>query len=538
MYSHHQDHVFKLHTLRPDCSGMRTSCWDFKRKIDACALLIGQLMPVEEAEHDEWIEKITEHLQKQSLASSVIEKEHIELALQDCIRSGLDETETVFNVISAFDVPVFTYNIERKKFLKVNTENTRTRIPQLFDFASAKASLYKDRYTILLQRTQRHKLFTPAILGSDTEVRKCELQPVEFLLSSSGKIIDAMVLGILTQLKEGKYYLEDPTGILELDLSEATFNIGLYTENCFVLAGGSYEDKVFHVCAIGFPPLEPTATSRAYFGNVNAFGGPSQVSLRTSAELLRYEQENEDGVLVFIADVWLDSIKVMEKLRVLFAGYADFPPVAFVFMGNFLSSQQGSAHAATLRLRFKALGDLIAQFPELVDKSKFVFIPGPSDPASPNILPRFPLPKYITEEFQRKIPSSLFTTNPCRIQYCTQEIVVVREDLITKMCRNTIHFPTSGALSEHFSKTILGQAHLAPLPLSVCPLYWSHDAALQLYPLPDLVVVADQSNSFTTELTEHQVQVINPGSFPKNEFSFKIYIPAARRVEDSQIPND
>jgi len=62
-----------------------------------------------------------------------------------------------------------------------------------------------------------------------------------------------------------------------------------------------------------------------------------------------------------------------------------------------------------------------------------------------------PLPKVITEEFQRKIPSSFFTTNPCHIQYCTQEIVLIREDLVTKMCRNTIHFPTSGEIPEHVS---------------------------------------------------------------------------------------
>lgn len=78
----------------------------------------------------------------------------------------------------------------------------------------------------------------------------------------------------------------------------------------------------------------------------------------------------------------------MEKLRVLFVGYADFPPVAFVFMGNFLSSQQGSIHAATMKTKFKGLADLIVQFPQLAEGSKFVFIPGPSDPASPNILPK------------------------------------------------------------------------------------------------------------------------------------------------------
>ena len=47
---------------------------------------------------------------------------------------------------------------------------------------------------------------------------------------------------------------------------------------------------------------------------MNTFGGPSKVSLKTSVELSRYEHENEDGVLVFLADTWLDSIKVCRFL--------------------------------------------------------------------------------------------------------------------------------------------------------------------------------------------------------------------------------
>lgn len=79
------------------------------------------------------------------------------------------------------------------------------------------------RYTILHQRTQRHELFAPAILGANSDDASCKfkLQPIEFLLGSSGKVTEVIVLGLLTQLREGRYYLEDPTGILQLDLSEA-----------------------------------------------------------------------------------------------------------------------------------------------------------------------------------------------------------------------------------------------------------------------------------------------------------------------------
>lgn len=84
-------------------------------------------------------------------------------------------------------------------------------------------NIFYIRYAILHQRTQRHELFTPAILGmnSDDAGHKFKLHPIEFLLSSSGKITETVVLGLLTQLREGRYYLEDPTGILQLDLSEA-----------------------------------------------------------------------------------------------------------------------------------------------------------------------------------------------------------------------------------------------------------------------------------------------------------------------------
>ena len=47
-------------------------------------------------------------------------------------------------------------------------------------------------------------------------------------------------------------------------------NVGL---NC------RYEDAVFHVTAMGFPPAELAANSRAYFGNVNFFGGPHEHSV-------------------------------------------------------------------------------------------------------------------------------------------------------------------------------------------------------------------------------------------------------------------
>lgn len=64
---------------------------------------------------------------------------------------------------------------------------------------------------------------------------------------------------------------------------------------------------------------------------------------------------------------------------------------------------------------------------------------------------RPPIPNSITEEVRRKLPNSTFTSNPCRIQYCTQEIVVFREDIVTKMCRNCVKFPADNDVPTHVS---------------------------------------------------------------------------------------
>jgi len=80
---------------------------------------------------------------------------------------------------------------------------------------------------------------------------------------------------------------------------------------------------------------------------------------------------------------------VVEKLRILFSGYAESPPVLFILMGNFLSEPHGVQSAIVLKDCFKTLADLISEFPALMQSSKFVIIPGPSDPGFVNILPRY-----------------------------------------------------------------------------------------------------------------------------------------------------
>ncbi|VDH92705.1 DNA polymerase epsilon subunit 2 [Mytilus galloprovincialis] len=504
----------------------------FTLRSEASKYLVDVLNLINEVQREDCLDKIIESVQKQQLSSTLIDRSVCEQAVQEC-NTDQDESDDVFGVIDAFAVPRFTYVTDRKKFIESDTVGIPP--PCLHGTAADKNRLFTNKYTMLLQRTQRHDLFTPPVIGAqmDESSKKFQLKPIEYLLGSTAKLGEIIVLGMLTQLKEGKWYLEDPTGVVQIDLSEANFQNGLFTENCFVLAEGWYEDKIFHINAFGFPPPEPAKTTRSYFGNINFFGGFGNQCAKASSKLRQIEQDNEDAMFVFLSDVWLDQVKVMEKLRILFAGYADFPPTCFILCGNFLSSHQGSQHVKIMKECFHNLTELICEFPTLVESSRFIFVPGPQDPGPMTILPRPPIPNSVTEDIRKKIPSAQFTSNPCRIQYCTQEIVVFREEIVTKMCRNCVKFPEDGEVPSHFCKTIVSQGHLCPLPLHVCPVYWAYDAGLQLYPLPDLVVCADKFDPFHT--TSVDCTVMNPGSFPRTEFSFKVYLPATKQIEDSKI---
>ena len=58
----------------------------------------------------------------------------------------------------------------------------------------------------------------------------------------------------------------------------------------------------------------------------------------------------------------------------------------------------------------------------------------------------------------------------------------------------------------------------------------------EIFCFPDLVVCADKFDPFVTE--HSGCTIVNPGSFAKNDFSFKTYMLKTKQIEDSQIPDD
>ncbi|XP_050336121.1 DNA polymerase epsilon subunit 2 [Bactrocera neohumeralis] len=495
------------------------------------AYLAEQLLPFDDGEREKWLTVITENLQGQRLQTTQVERGALEKAINEINRVGLDEGETIFSVIDAFKVPRYHYNAQNKKFEP--NKNLRTILTR----PALKAGHMRERYAMLLQKTLRHELFAPAIIQGgvsvESQVKKFKLQYAENLLATSS-VKEAVILGLLTQLKEGKFYIEDPTGSIELDLSGTRFHSGFFCEGCFVLAEGSYNNGILKVDGLGFPPAEAATSSRAFFGTQNSWGGESVKLLKYSTRLQELESTNTEATLVFLSDVRLDNPVVLERLRMLFVGYDSCPPVAIVLMGPFAAS---NSNYHSLSQNLTALGSLATGCDQLKKQTDLIIIPSCEDPTAPNILPRASLPETLATGLRKAWPRTILATNPCRLQYCTQQIVVCKLDLMAKFCRNTLHFPPdTDNIEQHFARTLICQNHLTPIHPIAMPVHWDFDSALWLYPLPDLVVIGDSCQSFST--TQHGCTVLNTGSFVKSKFAFKVYIPASRTVEDSEIPDD
>lgn len=184
-----------------------------------CATIAKHLQNNPDLDPKSWLTKVVEQVLTQNLPTAQVELENIKQAIKECVKpeSTLKESESVLNVIDVFTVPKVIYDLNKKKYViqKMNEE--------LFPDAKYKSLVFKERLDLLWYRTLKHATFAPSKFGK-TENNKLQLVPIEYLLSKS-KIKDVCVMGLLAQLKEGEYYLEDYGGSVKINLKDAiSFN--------------------------------------------------------------------------------------------------------------------------------------------------------------------------------------------------------------------------------------------------------------------------------------------------------------------------
>lgn len=89
---------------------------------------------------------------------------------------------------------------------------------------------------------------------------------------------------------------------------------------------------------------------------------------------------------------------------------------------------------------FDALAETISQYPLIHSTTHFVLVPGPLDITGSAILPRRPILSSFTSKLRSRLdPQRLhLLSNPARIKCCGQELVIFRDDVMSRMLRNLI----------------------------------------------------------------------------------------------------
>lgn len=442
--------------------------------------------------------------------------------------------------IDSYEMPRWHWSSERGTFERASTTQSISGSPE------SRITAMRDRLDIIRQCILRNEHFAPSTIPSRDREKLVTLKSTKQLLGRPGHKF--LLLGMLTHNKEGRMCLEDADGSVVLDYSTLDEpGEGLYTEGCFALIEGEYtEDATLKVIAIGQPPSEPRATARSIYGHIDFLGKGATSILQDAHLAVRVREELQDMHFFFLSDVHLDVPNTLRNLQRMFDNCIenDFIPQVIVLCGNFSSksiSQGSGRDIQRYEDGFDALADLIAQYPPITRTAHFVLVPGPQDLTLNSILPRRPIMSSFTSKLKNKIPKIHFASNPCRIKFFDQEIVIFREDMMSKILRNMVGAKldvSSSDLKRYLVQTILDQMHLSPLALSIQPVLADYDHALRLYPLPTTLVLADKYDRY--KLTYMGCHVFNPGTFSSNTPVFWMYKPAELNSEECvlDIPTD
>lgn len=449
--------------------------------------------------------------------------------------------EDYFRVVDAFAMPRVVFDTGRKVFERREGGASVLAAP------GAPSAQLRERYELLRSIVLRNEYFLPPLaVGAGRGERSSfmKLTTTKNLLGRQGE--RCLLFGRLSTTAEGFYALEDAEGSVELDLTHAVPGEGIFTEGAFILVEGEYTlQEKLRALAIGHPPSEPRDEARKLFGHVD-FLGTGAVPQKSVAALHAQEQQHRDQCIAVFSDVHLDVERALSSLRAILQGYDDagFIPLAIVLCGNFSSTRATTDGEQLERYMasFQALAEVLLRFPRILAQSHLVMVPGPADPVATPVLPRGRLPAPLVERFERRLPRAFveerlhWMSNPCRLVYYSQEVVIFRDDLMSKMLRSAVRLKDEvkeGDLQKFLVSTVLDQASLAPLPQQVRPVLWEHAHALRLYPMPSALVLADCYERF--ELTYEGCHVFNPGSFRGGYYGWTTYYPATGQAERSEL---
>lgn len=365
-------------------------------------------------------------------------------------------------VISAFEQPRLTYDIDKKHYERISKK------PSLFPLPSHKTAMFRERYNIIHQRLLRNEAFQApsfnqrsstslARSSSTTMSEYYKITPIANLLGRGGS--NHLLLGLLVIAPTGTLALNDLSGSISLDLQHAKPLQGehsaYFCPGMIVLVDGVYEEDYagagsgtlgsaggvggtiggrFIGFSIGCPPVEKRNASLGVnlvgedvsagggFGWTDFLGQGSERAV--GGKMRRLEQrfvgpespQGGAGKMVVLGEVNLDDPITLEALRKVLATYANSDsspevPMTFVLTGNFASTAaMAGASAGSIEYKeyFNELAAALADYPALLRSSTWVFVPGDNDPwasafsaGASTAVPRESLPDVFTSRIKR-----------------------------------------------------------------------------------------------------------------------------------------
>lgn len=450
--------------------------------------------------------------------SNIIGVEVLE-PLLETLKQGQERKEgqvVAVHLVDAFSKDVHRYSCLHNAFIPLS----EARHP-LFGSAEAKLGLYKDRYAMIHQRLMRNDDFAPP--SSHLPLKQSEthflLQPISTVLSGDLGV-STCVLAMLRVVDSSRVILEDPSGTIEADLSDAGTTAGLFPSGSIVIIEGTLQERgnqsVYRVCSIGHPPAEPRSATLGTFP-----------VLQASTDMM---PQDHDHPVYVLAGVHLDESATCIALERFFRTIhdrivKDGISCHVVLMGNFSRQRVGvgSVPASILSDFFADLASSLGAMGKLKTHCHLIVIPGPHDPCITEQLPYSALPQSYTRPLLSIFCHVQNTTNPCRLFVRDQEIMLFRSNLSFLLRQQCVaNFKHGGHLPEHMVKTIMDQSHLCPTDLTVQPIVWNYDHFLHLYPLPQTVILAEEGDPFECEYTGSQC--LNPGLFSES-LSYLCHVP-------------
>jgi DNA polymerase epsilon subunit 2 len=242
------------------------------------------------------------------------------------------------------------------------------------------------------------------------------------------------------------------------------------------------------------------------------------------------------------------------------------------FVQHAIMARGGSGGSIEYKEYFDGLASTLSEYPTLLQSSTFIFVPGDNDgwassfsAGAATALPRKGVPEMFTSRIKRAFKGdgeAIWTTNPSRLSLFgpTHEIILFRDNMTSRLRRTAIKFSSSNPetsedvemantppsapspppemeinpntspppanphpkvtaplpdpdllTSRKLVKTLLDQGTLTPFPLTHRPVLWDYTSALQLYPLPTAMVLADPDAAAFC-ITYEGCHVMNPGS--------------------------